>query len=84
MNCRGGATTSAEQLPKAVIARAATGLPVGCPAPRVIAVLRQMILAPEGDPEQWARQLQSQGTPVTAGQVRQVQEHYALEKKRQP
>lgn len=69
---------------QAVIARAATGLPVGCPAPRVIAVLRQMILAPEGDPEQWARQLQSQGTPVTAGQVRQVQAHYALEKKRQP
>jgi hypothetical protein len=41
-----------------------------------------MIVAPDRSPEQWARQLQRHGRQVTAGQVRQVQEHYALEKKR--
>lgn len=66
----------------AAAARAAKGLPAGCPALVVIDVLRQMILAPEEGPEQWARQLQSQGRQVTARQVRQVQDHYALEKKR--
>ena len=30
--------------------------------------------------EQWARQLHTQGRQVTAGQVRQVQEHYGLKK----
>jgi hypothetical protein len=64
------------------MSKAATGLPIGCPAPLVIDVLRQMILAPNGSPEQWARQLQRRGRQATAGQVRQVQEHYALEKKR--
>jgi hypothetical protein len=67
---------------RAVAARTATGLPAGCPAPLVIDVLRQMILTPDDGPEQWARQLQAQGRQVTAGQVRQVQDHYALEKKR--
>jgi hypothetical protein len=42
-----------------------------------------MILTPDGGPEQWARQLQAQGRQVTAGQVRQVRDHYALENKRQ-
>jgi hypothetical protein len=65
-----------------VVSKAATGLPTGCPAPLVIDVLRQMILAPDGSPGQWARQLQRRGQQVTAGQVRQVQQHYALEKKR--
>jgi hypothetical protein len=63
-------------------AAAAKGLPAGCPAPLVIEVLRQMILRPEEGPKQWARQLQAQGRAVTAGQVRLVREHYALEKKR--
>jgi hypothetical protein len=60
----------------------ATALPAGCPAPVVIAVLRQMILAPHESPEQEARRLQAEGLRVTAGQVRQVREYYALEKKR--
>jgi DNA-binding MarR family transcriptional regulator len=64
-------------------AKAAAGLPPGCPAPVVIAVLRQMILAPEESPEQGARRIEAEGLPVTARQVRQVREHYALEKKRQ-
>lgn len=63
-------------------ARTAPGFPAGCSALLVIDVLRQMLLAPDDGPEQWARQLQTQGRPVTAAQVRQVQEHYALEKKR--
>lgn len=50
------------------------------PALVVIDVLRQMILAPDDGPEQWSRQLQSQGQLVTAGQVRQVVNHYALKK----
>jgi hypothetical protein len=62
--------------------KASQGLPAGCLAPLVIDVLRQMILAPQQEPEQWARQLQAQGRQVTAAQVRQVQEHYALKKKR--
>lgn len=67
---------------RAAAAGTATALPAGCPAPLVIDVLRQMILTPDDGPAQWARQLQAQGRQVTAGQVRQVQEHYALEKKR--
>ena len=71
-----------QQVLREVAARTATGLPAGCPAPLVIDVLRQMILTPHEPPEQWARHLQSQGREVTAGQVRQVREHYGLEKKR--
>jgi hypothetical protein len=67
---------------RAAAARAATGLPAGCSVALVIDVLRQMILRGDAGPELWARQLQSQGRQVTAGQVRQVQEHYGLEKKR--
>jgi hypothetical protein len=63
-------------------ASTASALPAGCQAPLVIDVLRQMILTPDDGPAQWARQLQTQGRQVTAGQVRQVQDHYALEKKR--
>ncbi len=70
-----------QQLAAAAVNRGAV-LPAGCPAPVVIAVLRQMILAPEESPEQAARRLQTEGLRVTAGQVRQVREHYALEKKR--
>ena len=60
----------------------AAGLPAGCPASVVIAVLRQMILAPDQSPEQGARGLQREGLPVTAQLVRRVREYYALEKKR--
>lgn len=71
-----------QQVLREVAARTATGFPAGCPAPLVVEVLRQMILTPDESPEQWARQLQTQGRQVTAGQVRQVQEHYGLKKKR--
>ena len=67
---------------RAAAAQTTTGLPADCPASLVIDVLRQMILKPDDGPAQWARQLQRQGRQVTAGQVRQVQNHYALEKKR--
>jgi hypothetical protein len=62
-----------QQEVRSAVAKAATGLPDGCLAPLVIDVLRQMILAPNGSPEQWARQLQRRGRQVTARQVRQVQ-----------
>ena len=71
-----------QELLQAVARRTGAGLPAGCSAQVVIDVLRQMIVAPEGDPEEWARQLQTQDRPVTAGQVRRVLDHYALEKKR--
>jgi hypothetical protein len=71
-----------QQVLREAATRTATGLPTGCPAPLVIDVLRQMLLRPDESPEQWARQLQAQGRQVTAGQVRHVQEHYGLEKKR--
>jgi len=74
--------TQREQDRRTVAAAAAAGLPVGCSAPVVIAVLRQMLVAPDETPEQWARELQRQGQPVTAGQVRHVREHYGLEKNR--
>jgi hypothetical protein len=60
----------------------ATGLPAGCPASVVIAVLRRMILTPGESPEQAARGLQREGQRVTVQQVRRVREYYALEKKR--
>ena len=59
-------------------------MPAGCPAPVVIAVLRQMILAPDESPEQGARRIQNEGLRVTAQQVRRVREYYALGKKRRP
>jgi hypothetical protein len=74
-----------EQRQQALAAAAekqAAGLPAGCPAPVVIGVLRQMILAPDTSPEQAARRLQTEGLRVTARQVRQVREYYTLEKKR--
>ena len=67
---------------RAVAAASEASLPAGCSAALVIDVLRQMILAPDDYPESWARQLKAQGRPVTAKQVRHVQHHYALEKKR--
>jgi len=60
-----------------------SGLPVGCSAGDVIEVLRQMIVASEAGPDSWARQLRARGIEIAASQVRAVQEHYALEKKRQ-
>jgi hypothetical protein len=71
-----------QQQLRAVAAVTQAGLPAGCSAALVIDVLRQMILAPDDDPPSWARQLKAQGRPVTAKQVRRVQHHYALEKKR--
>jgi hypothetical protein len=58
------------------------GLPEGCSAAEVIAVLRQMILSPSDRPDQLARKVQRRGVRVTAGRVRQVIDHYVLEKKR--
>ena len=58
-------------------------LPEGCSPTDVIEVLRQMIVAPGGTPEQLARQLKGGGVHVTAGQIRRMIDYYALEKKRQ-
>lgn len=71
-----------QQVCHAVGVASASGLPAGCPPAVVIAVLRQMIVAPDQGPERWTRQLQAQGQPLSAGQVRRVQEHYGVEKKR--
>jgi DNA-binding MarR family transcriptional regulator len=71
-----------QQQQAAAAEKQAAALPAGCPAPVVIAVLRQMILAPEESPEQGARQLQAAGLRVTARQVSRVREFYALGKKR--
>ena len=71
-----------QQQLRAVAAATEAGLPAGCSAALVIDVLRQMILTPDDAPEACARQLKAQGRPVTAKQVRRVQNHYALEKKR--
>jgi hypothetical protein len=57
-------------------------LPPNLLADQVIQILRQMVLAPDAQPEWIARQLARRHVAVTAGQVRQVIEHYALEKKR--
>jgi hypothetical protein len=70
------------QLPMATVRKGRVGLPVGIAAQRVIDILRQMIVAPEGRPELWARQLKTHGVPASAGEVQRVIEHYALEKKR--
>ncbi len=70
-----------QQLSAAAVKQAAA-LPAGCSAAVVIAVLRQMILTPEESPEQAARRLQTEGVRVTARQVGQVREYYALGKKR--
>lgn len=66
----------------AAVAHPPDQLPVGLDADLVIQILRQMVLAPDAKPNPLARQLARRDTPVTAGQVRQVIQHYALEKKR--
>lgn len=71
-----------QELLRTVAATTAAGLPVGCSAPLVIDVLRQMIVAPDDGPGQWALQLHTQGRQVTAEQIRHVLDHYALKKKR--
>jgi hypothetical protein len=57
-------------------------LPPNLAADQVIAILRQMVLAPEASPQALARQLARRAVAVTAGEVRRVREHYGLEKKR--
>jgi len=57
-------------------------LPPNLAADQVIHILRQMVLAPDAPPQGLARQLARREVAVTAGQVRQVIEHYGLEKKR--
>jgi hypothetical protein len=57
-------------------------LPPNLAADQVIHILRQMVLAPDAQPQGLARQLARRDVAVTAGQVRQVIEHYGLEKKR--
>ena len=72
-----------QQLPVAPAALAGrVGLPAGVAAASVIDILRQMILAPDGRPDLWTRQLKARGVPVAERDVRRVIEHYALEKKR--
>lgn len=57
-------------------------LPPGCSPSEVIEILRQMVLSPQADPDQLARELIGRDVQATARQVRRVIEHYALEKKR--
>lgn len=57
-------------------------LPPGLHAQQVIPILRQMVVAPHAQPETLARQLATSGIAITAGQIRRVIQHYALEKKR--
>ena len=63
-------------------ARGSAELPQECSPSEVIEILRQMIIARNVSPDQLARQLKNRGVHVTAGKVRQVIAHYALEKKR--
>lgn len=65
-----------------VVAQREQLLPPGLEAQQVIPLLRQMVLAPHAKPEPLARQLARRGVAVTAGQIRCVIQHYALEKKR--
>lgn len=58
------------------------GLPTGMAVEDVLAVLRQMILCPKANPQQWASQLKAEHRTVSESQVRQVIQYYALEKKR--
>lgn len=62
--------------------RATSELPPACSATEVIEVLRAMILTQDDNPDRLSRRLQAHGAHVTAGQVRRVLDHYALEKKR--
>lgn len=72
-----------QQLPVALAPLAnRVGLPEGVAAAQVIEILRQMIIAPDGRPDLWARQLKSRGVSVAEGDVQRVIAHYALEKKR--
>jgi len=57
-------------------------LPENCSPTEVIAILRQMVLSPKTRADQLARKLIGQGVQITARQVRQVIDHYALKKKR--
>lgn len=57
-------------------------LPQGCSSSEVIEILRQMILSPQADPDQLARELRGRDVQATIRQVRRVIDHYALEKKR--
>jgi len=71
-----------QQLLAAATATRRVGLPAGVAAAQVIDILRQMILAPDGRPDLWTRQLKTRGVSVAEADVRRVIEHYALEKKR--
>lgn len=64
------------------LARGSAELPEECSPTEVIEILRQMIIARDVSADQLARQLKNRGVHVTAGKVRQVIAHYALEKKR--
>jgi hypothetical protein len=72
-----------QQLPVALgPPKSRVGLPAGVEAAQVIQILRQMIVAPNGRPDLWTRQLKSRGVSVAEADVRRVIAHYALEKKR--
>jgi len=60
----------------------AAHLPTGMAATEVIEVLREKILSPDFTPDQLARRLRDRRVSLTAGQVREVFDFYALEKKR--
>jgi hypothetical protein len=63
-------------------APSAVQLPPEMAASEVIEVLREKILSPQFTPDQLARRLRDRRVSLTAGQVRQVFDFYALEKKR--
>jgi len=71
-----------QRLPVAPLPVGRVGLPAGVAAQRVIDILRQMIVAPDGRPDLWARQLKARGVAITQEDMRRVIEHYGLKKKR--
>ena len=71
-----------QQLAVASLPVGRVGLPAGVTAPRVIDILRQMVVAPDGRPDLWTRQLKARGVAVTEEDVRRVIDHYGLKKKR--
>ena len=71
-----------QRLAVALLPVGRVGLPAGVTAQRVIDILRQMVVAPDGRPDLWTRQLKARGVAVTEEDVRRVINHYGLKKKR--
>jgi hypothetical protein len=78
------ASTQYEKRGKLIVPqpRGSALLPEDCSPTEVIEILRQMVITRDASPPQLVRQLKNRDVHITAGQVRRVIEHYALEKKR--